>query len=146
MVREFHLQLALREHVTLTRRHRGQPPVNKVLLAGRLTRDPEYRVLASGKSVTTFAVKTEEYASDGQVEADQHAVVTWDRLADICAQYLGKGSRVVVEGKLKTLQWDDERGIRHWKTEVVASAVELMSGRHAKDLSSDAAEVADDDL
>ena len=112
--------------------------MNKVLLAGRLTRDPEYRVLASGKSVTTFALTTEEYADNGHVEADHHAVVTWDRLADICAQYLGKGSRVVVEGKLKTLQWDDERGIRHWKTEVVASAVELMSGRHAKDFGSDA--------
>ena len=120
--------------------------MNRVLLAGRLTRDPETRALASGRTVTTFAVKTEEYASDGQVEADQHAVVTWDRLADICAQYLGKGSSVVIEGKLKTLGWDDECGIRHWKTEIVASAVELMSGGHAKDFGGDAPEAPDDDL
>ena len=121
--------------------------MNRVLLAGRLTRDPETRALASGRSVTTFALKTEEYTSDGQVEADDHAVVTWDRLADICAQYLGKGSSVVIEGKLKTLGWNEERGIRHWKTEIVASAVELMSGRHGKDFGSNALpEVADDDL
>jgi single-strand DNA-binding protein len=147
VVREIHLQLALREHVTLTRRHRGQPQVNKVLLAGRLTRDPEYRVLASGKHITTFALTTEEYASDGHVTADHHAVVVWDKLAAVCAQYLGKGSRVAVEGKLQTRQWDDDRGARQWRTEVNATAVELMSGRHAKDFGSDALpEVADDDL
>jgi single-strand DNA-binding protein len=120
--------------------------VNKVLLAGRLTRDPETRVLASGKSVTTFVVTTEEYADNGQVTADHHAVVVWDKLAAVCAQYLGKGSRVVVEGKLQTRQWDDDRGARQWRTEVNATAVELMSGRHAKDFGSDAPEVADDDL
>ena len=146
MVRENHLQLALREHVTLTSRHRGQVQVNKVLLAGRLPRDPEYRVLASGKHITTFALTTEEYASDGHVTADHHAVVVLDKLADICAAYLGKGSRVVVEGKLQTHEWDDETGLRHSKTEINAAAVELMSGRHAQDFGSDAPEVADDDL
>ena len=121
-------------------------PVNRVLLAGRLTRNPETRELASGKRITTFAVTTEEYAGNGQVKANHHAVVTWDTLAAVCAQYLGKGSRVAVEGKLQTREWD-ETGHRHWKTEIVATAVELMSGRHARDFGSEALpEVADDDL
>jgi len=128
VVREIHLQLALREHVTLTRRHRGQPQVNKVLLAGRLTRDPETRELASGKRITTFVVTTEEYADDGQVSANHHAVVVSDKLAAVCAQYLGKGSRVSVEGKLQTRQWDDDRGARQWRTEINATTVELMAG------------------
>lgn len=115
--------------------------MNKVILAGRLTRDPETRTLASGKRITTFALTTEEYAGDGQVTADHHAVVTWDKLADVCAQYLGKGSRVAVEGKLKTRTWDDDRGIRHWKAEVVASEVELVSGRHKKALATEFNEV-----
>jgi single-strand DNA-binding protein len=122
-------------------------PVNRVLLAGRLTRDPETRELASGKRITTFVVTTEEYADSGQVKANHHAVVTWDKLAAVCAQYLGKGSRVAVEGRLQTRQWDDDRGVRQWRTEVNATAVELLSGRHARDLGSDALpEVADDDL
>lgn len=117
--------------------------MNRVLLAGRLTCDPELRSLASGKRITTFALITEEYAGDGQVTFDHHAVVTWDKLADVCAQYLGKGSRVAIEGKIKTRQWDDGLGRRHWKTEVVASSVELMSGRHAKDLTSVTPEIAE---
>ena len=94
--------------------------MNKVLLTGRLTRDPEMRALASGKHVTTFAVATNEYVGNGREKAEYHAVIAWDRLADISAQYLGKGSMVAVEGRLQTRQWDDEAGKRHWKTEVVA--------------------------
>ena len=103
--------------------------MNKVLLVGRLMRDPEMRALASGKVVTTFAVTTNEYAGDGHETAEHHAVVVWDRLAEICAMYLGKGQQVAVEGALQTRQWDDDLGRRHWKTEVVASAVEMLSGR-----------------
>jgi single-strand DNA-binding protein len=103
--------------------------MNKVILVGRLSRDPEMRALASGMSVTTFAVTTNEYAGNGHEKAEQHAVVVWDRLAEICAMYLGKGQQVAVEGKLQTRQWDDDLGHRHWKTEVVASAVEMLSGR-----------------
>jgi len=63
--------------------------VNKVLLTGRLTRDPEMRSLASGKAVTQFSVATNEYRTNGQEKSEYHTVVTWDRLAQICAQYLG---------------------------------------------------------
>jgi single-strand DNA-binding protein len=107
--------------------------VNKVLLTGRLTRDPEMRSLASGKSVTQFAVATNEYAGNGKERAEYHNVVTWDRLAEICGTYLGKGQQVAVEGRLQTRSWDDDRGLRHWKTEIVASTVEMLSGRRKKD-------------
>lgn len=107
--------------------------MNKVLLTGRLTRDPEMRALASGKSVTQFAIATNEYAGNGKERAEYHNVVTWDRLAEICARYLGKGQQVAVEGRIQTRSWDDERGTRHWKTEIVASSVEMLSGRRKKD-------------
>jgi single-strand DNA-binding protein len=107
--------------------------VNKVLLTGRLTRDPELRSLASGKAVTQFSVATNEYAGNGKEKAEYHNIVTWDRLAEICGQYLGKGQQVALEGRLQTRSWDDDRGQRHWKTEVVATSVEMLSGRRKKD-------------
>lgn len=66
-------------------------------------------------------------------------MVTWDRLAEICAQYLGKGQLVAIEGRLQTRQWEDERKLRHWKTEVVASQVEMLSGRRKKDYGAESA-------
>ena len=107
--------------------------MNKVLLTGRLTRDPEMRALASGKHVTQFSVATNEYAGNGKERPEFHTVVTWDRLAEICGRYLGKGQQVSIEGRIQTRTWDDERGARHWKTEVVASSVEMLSGRRKKD-------------
>ena len=112
--------------------------MNKVLLTGRLTRDPEMRALASGKHVTSFSVATNEYVGNGREKAEYHAVIAWDRLADISAQYLGKGSMVAVEGRLQTRQWDDEAGKRHWKTEVVAASIEMLSGRRKKDYAAEA--------
>ena len=61
-----------------------------------------------------------------------------DRLADICASYLGKGMTVAIEGRIQTRQWDDDRGAHHWKTEIVAAAVEMLSGRRKKDYAADA--------
>jgi single-strand DNA-binding protein len=107
--------------------------VNKVLLTGRLTRDPELRALASGSNVTTFAVATNEYRGSGKERAEYHNVVVWDRLAEVCGQYLGKGQQVAIEGRLQTRQWEDDRGSRHWKTEVVATSVEMLSGRRKRD-------------
>ncbi len=107
--------------------------MNKVLLTGRLTRDPELRSLASGASVTQFVVATNEFRSNGQERAEYHNVVVWDHLAEVCGQYLGKGQQVAVEGRIQTRQWDDDRGQRHWKTEIVASSVEMLSGRRKRD-------------
>jgi len=113
--------------------------VNRVLLTGRLTRDPEMRSLSSGKSVTQFSVATNEYRGGGGEKAEYHNVVTWDRLAEICAAYLGKGQQVAVEGRIQTRSWDDDRGTRHWKTEIVASSVEMLSGRRKKDYEAESA-------
>src|SRR3954454_9966424 len=115
--------------------------MNKVLLAGRLTRDPEMRALASGKHVTQFSVATTEYAGNGKERPEYHNIVTWDRLAEICGRYLGKGQQVAIEGRIQTRTWDDDRGMRHWKTEIVAGQVELLSGRRKKDY--DAEQAAD---
>jgi single-strand DNA-binding protein len=107
--------------------------VNKVLLTGRLTRDPEMRSLSSGKAVTQFSIATNEYIGQGKEKAEFHNVVTWDRLAQTCGEFLGKGQQVAIEGRLQTRSWDDDRGQRHWKTEVVANHVEMLSGRRKKD-------------
>ena len=107
--------------------------MNKVLLTGRLTRDPELRSLASGAAVATFAVATNEFRGNGKERAEYHNVVVWDRLAQVCGQYLGKGQQVAIEGRLQTRQWDDDHGTRHWKTEVVATSVEMLSGRRKRD-------------
>src|SRR4051795_1766517 len=86
--------------------------VNKVLLAGRLTRDPEMRALATGKHVTQFSVATTEYAGNGKERPEYHNIVTWDRLAEICGRYLGKGQQVAIEGRIQTRTWDDDKGKR----------------------------------
>jgi len=112
--------------------------MNRVLLTGRLTRDPEMRSLANSKVVTQFSLATNEYRG-GQEKAEFHTVVTWDRLAEICAQYLGKGQLVAIEGRLQTRQWEDDRKLRHWKTEIVASSVEMLSGRKKKDYAAESA-------
>jgi len=91
------------------------------------------RSLASGKTVTTFTVASNEFLGGGKEKAEYHAVVTWDRLAEIAGRYLGKGQQVAIEGRLQTRSWDDEKGARHWKTEIVASHVEMLSGRRKKD-------------
>ncbi|HET9879758.1 MAG TPA: single-stranded DNA-binding protein [Candidatus Limnocylindria bacterium] len=108
--------------------------MNKVMLVGRLTRDPELRSLPSGKPVANFTIATNEYRGAGNGErTEYHNAVAWDRLAEVCGQFLSKGQLVDVEGRLQTRQWDDEAGVRHWKTEVVVGSLEMLSGRGKKD-------------
>ena len=108
--------------------------MNKVMLVGRLTRDPEMRKLPSGKAVANFTVATNEFRGSGAGErTEYHSLVAWDRLAEICGQFLSKGQLVDVEGRLQTRQWDDDGGLRHWKTEVVVNSLEMLSGRGKKE-------------
>ena len=112
--------------------------MNRVLLTGRLTRDPELRTLSTGKTVTQFSLATNDYRG-GKELSEFHSIVTWDRLAEICGQYLGKGQLVALEGRLQTRQWEDDKKLRHWKTEIVASSVEMLSGRRKKDYAAESA-------
>jgi single-strand DNA-binding protein len=112
--------------------------MNKVLLTGRLTRDPELRTTAGGKAVVQFSVASHEYVG-GKERAEFHSIVAWNRLAETCGKYLGKGQQVAVEGRIQTRTWDDEAGKRHWKTEIVASRVEMLAGRRRRDIAGDAA-------
>jgi single-strand DNA-binding protein len=119
--------------------------MNKVLLVGRLTRDPELRTLPSGKHVANFTIATNEYRGTGAEErTEYHAIVAWDRLAEICGQFLGKGQLVDIEGRLQTRQWDDDAGKRHWKTEVVTNSLEMLSGRGKKEYAKEAEAAADE--
>jgi single-strand DNA-binding protein len=112
--------------------------MNKVVLIGRLTKEPEMRKLASGKTVTQFTIATHDYRS-GSEKSEFHAIVTWDRLAEICAEFLGKGALVSLEGRIQTRQWEDENKARHWKTEIVANSLEMLSGRRKKDYAAESA-------
>ncbi len=96
--------------------------VNKVILVGNLTRDPELRYTPQGTAVASFVVATNrEWKTDTETKqvADFHSVVAWNKLAEICGQLLKKGTKVYVEGRLQTRDWVDNTGIKKYKTEVV---------------------------
>jgi single-strand DNA-binding protein len=114
--------------------------LNKVMLIGRLTRDPEVRAIPSGENVATFSVATGSQWTDKQSgekksKTEFHNVVAWRRLADICAQYLKKGSQVYIEGRLQTRSWDDPAGVKKYRTEVVADNMIMLGGRSGGDMS-----------
>lgn len=99
--------------------------LNKVMIIGRLGRDPEMRYTPSGRPVTTFSIATSRSwnTSDGErrTETEWFNVVAWSNLAEICNQHLSKGQQVYVEGRLQTRHWEDSKGNRHSSTEVVAN-------------------------
>ena len=105
--------------------------VNKVILIGNLGRDPELRHTASGKAVATFGVATNRSwtGPDGspQEETEWHNIVAWDRLAEICQQYLQKGRKVYIEGRIQTRSWDDRQtGQKRYMTEIVANQMIIL--------------------
>jgi single-strand DNA-binding protein len=112
--------------------------MNRVLLTGRLTRDPELRTTAGGKAVVQFSVASHEYVG-GKERPEFHSIVAWNRLAETCGRYLGKGQQVAIEGRIQTRTWDDDTGKRHWRTEIIASSVEMLASRRRKDYQTEAA-------
>ena len=105
--------------------------INRVVLVGRLVRDPELRYTASGKAVSSFtlAVNRRFGSRQGEKEADFIDIVTWEKTAEACANYLKKGSQIALEGRLQIRSYDDSQGIRRKAAEVVANNVEFLGGR-----------------
>ena len=107
--------------------------VNRVILVGRLGRDPEIRYTGSGTPVVNFSVATDESWNDQNGERQQrtewHKIVAWSKLAEICNQYLGKGKLVYIEGRLQTREWDDRDGNKRKTTEIVASNMQMLTPR-----------------
>ena len=119
--------------------------LNKVMIIGRLGRDPELRYTPSGRAVSTFTVATSRSwnTSNGErrTETEWFNVVAWGSLAEICNQLLRKGTQVYIEGRLHTRRWEDENGVRHYRTEIVANEMVVLGDRnHHSALSSEASE------
>jgi len=106
--------------------------VNKVILVGNLGSDPEVKTIPSGVQVANFSLATSEswnsQEGEKQERTEWHRLVLWRRLAEVAAQYLTKGSKIYVEGKLQTRSWDDQSGQKRYTTEVVVDNLEMLGG------------------
>jgi len=105
--------------------------LNKVILIGRLGKDPELKYTASGTPFCRFSIATSDVWNDKasgerQEKTEWHNIVVWDRLAEICNQYLTKGKQVYIEGALQTREWDDQEGIKRKITEVRARDMVML--------------------
>ncbi len=103
--------------------------LNKTIIIGNLTQNPEVRTTPSGQTVASFTVATNRVWTNQQgqkqEQAEFHNVVAWGRLAEIVGQYLAKGRLCMVEGRLQTHTWDAQNGNRHWKTEIITENIQL---------------------
>ncbi|MFI5252304.1 MAG: single-stranded DNA-binding protein [Bacteroidota bacterium] len=112
--------------------------LNKVTLIGNLGKDPELSYTASGIAVAKFSIATgERWKDDGgnfQERTEWHNIVAWRKLAEICGQYLKKGSKVYLEGKLQTRSWDDKNtGVKRYTTEIVADDLIMLDSKGASE-------------
>lgn len=123
--------------------------VNKVIIIGNLTRDPEMKQTQNGQSVTTFGLATNREwvttTQDKKKSTEFHEVVAWARLAEICNQYLRKGKLVYVEGYLKTRSWEAENGEKRFRTEVVLQDMIMLDRRAQGEPSTQAEFIPDDE-
>ena len=108
--------------------------INKVILVGRLGKDPEIRSTPQGTTVAKFTVATDEKFTDRNGEKQErtewHNIVAWAKLAEICGQYLKKGQLVYIEGSIRTDSWDDkESGQKRYRTEIVAQTMKMLGGK-----------------
>ena len=104
--------------------------LNKVTLIGNLTRDPELKKTAGGQSVCTFSIATNRSYTDAsgakKDQVEYHNIVTWAKLAEICGQYLVKGKKIYVDGRLQTREWDGQDGQKKFRTEIVAENMIML--------------------
>ncbi len=119
--------------------------MNTVILIGRLTRDPELRYTNSGHAVANFTLAVDRPFSK-EKETDFIPIIVWQKQAEICAEYLLKGSQVAVEGRLQVRGYEDKQGNKRSATEVVASSVQFLDTRkRERDLADHAADMFDGD-
>jgi len=108
--------------------------INKVILIGNLGKDPEVRYMANGSAVATLTVATSETWKDKQTgqaqeKTEWHRVVYFNRLGEIAGEYLKKGSKIYVEGSLRTRKWQDQSGQDRWSTEIVGNELQMLDGK-----------------
>ncbi|HEY4643903.1 MAG TPA: single-stranded DNA-binding protein [Bacteroidota bacterium] len=109
--------------------------LNKVTLIGNVGKDPELRYTSTGVAVANFTLATNEQWKDGdgnmQERTEWHNIVAWKRLAEICGEYLKKGKKVYIEGRLQYRNYDDKNGIKRYVTEVVSQAMIMLDSKGA---------------
>ena len=107
--------------------------LNKAMIIGNVVRDPEMRTTSGGQNVTSFSVATNMVWKDSQGEKQEkpefHNVVAWRRLAEITGEYLKKGSKVYIEGRLQTRSWDDPSGVKKYRTEIILSNMIMLDNK-----------------
>lgn len=105
---------------------------NQAIIVGNMARDPELRTTQNGRSVASFAVATnrvwQDQNGETQEQADFHNIVAWGKLAELADQYLSKGRRVMVVGRLQTRSWEGDDGKKNYRTEIVANELNFMDG------------------
>ncbi len=104
--------------------------LNKAMIIGNVTRDPEVRTTPNGQNVTSFGVATnrrwKDQSGQQQEQVEYHNVVAWRKLAEIVGQYVKKGSKVYIEGRLQTRSWDDQSGVKRYRTEIIAENMIML--------------------
>lgn len=106
--------------------------LNKVMIIGNVTQDPEVRTTPQGQNVCSFSVATNltwtDQSGQRQQRPEFHNIVAWRKLADICAQYLQKGKKIYIEGRLQTRNWQGQDGVKRYRTEIIADNMIMLSG------------------
>lgn len=109
--------------------------LNRVQLIGNLTRDPEMKQIPGGQVVTSFGIATnftwKDQSGEQQSKTEFHNIVAWRRLAEICGQYLKKGSKIFAEGRLQTRDWEGEDGVKRYRTEIVLDNMIMLDSKGA---------------
>lgn len=109
--------------------------LNKAILIGNLGADPEVRYTQSGTAVANFTLATTEtWTKDGKKEekTEWHRIVAFARLGEICGEHLTKGSKIYIEGRIQTRQWEDKDGNKRYTTEIVAREMKMLSGKNER--------------
>ena len=107
--------------------------LNKAMIIGNITRDPELRNTPSGQSVASFSVATNlvwtDQSGQQQKKTEFHNIIAWRKLAEVCSKYLHKGSKVFIEGRLQTTDWTGQDGVKRYRTEIVAENMIMLDSK-----------------